>query len=195
MTRSKGTHSRNGLRACVCIPLKRGAFEGSTFSSLFCPGAVESVPAPYRYRNLGAARRAQPTQAPHSTGSDRPQPQHEAPRPPNGPNPLKKDHFFCARGMNQRVGRGRQFVQYCILCTGMTELTAHFHSPVLGGTNDAVIRGEARSARIVGPISANFLLRTRLMFRSKCYGGNPFWKRPMGRRCFRVKNFVTMSLL
>ena len=65
-------------------------------------------PAPYR--NLGA-RRAQPTQAPHSTGSDRPQPQHEAPRPPNGPNPLKKDHFFCARGMNQRVGRGRQFLQ------------------------------------------------------------------------------------
>ena len=73
-------------------------------------------PAPYR--NLGA-RRAQPTQAPHSTGSDRPQPQHEAPRPPNGPNPLKKDHFFCARGMNQRVGRGRQFVQYipALYCT------------------------------------------------------------------------------
>ena len=52
-------------------------------------------PAPYH--NLGA-RRAQPTQAPHSTGSDRPQPQHEAPRPPNGPNPLKKDHFFARVG-------------------------------------------------------------------------------------------------
>ena len=75
-------------------------------------------PAPYH--NLGA-RRAQPTQAPHSTGSDRPQPQHEAPRPPNGPNPLKKDHFFCARGMNQRVGRGRQFLQYCtaVYCTAV----------------------------------------------------------------------------
>ena len=68
------------------------------------------TPGPAPARNLGV-RRARPTLHPHSTGSDRPQPQYEAPHPPNGPNPLKKDHFFCARGMNQRVGRGRQFLQ------------------------------------------------------------------------------------
>ena len=85
----------------------------TTVTALACGlgAALARALNPAPYHNLGA-RRAQPTQAPHSTGSDRPQPQHEAPRPPNGPNPLKKDHFFCARGMNQRVGRGRQFLQY-----------------------------------------------------------------------------------
>ena len=47
-------------------------------------------PAPYR--NLGA-RRAQPTQPAHPTGSQRPQPPPGTPSPPNGTNLLKKPLF------------------------------------------------------------------------------------------------------
>jgi len=111
-----GAHTRRTLRGggLATVAWPRWPQSGPPCSAVSAPG----VPAPPTHtldpaptRNL-RARRAGPTQPPHSTTSDRPQPAQGVPGGPKMRQPPQKALFFRARGMNHAIARGRQLAQY-----------------------------------------------------------------------------------
>ena len=110
-----GAHTRRTLRGggLATVAWPRWPQSGPPCSAVSAPCVPAPPVRPLRhapYRNLGA-RRAQPTQPPHSTTSDRPQPAQGVPGGPKMRQPPQKALFLCARGMNHAIARGRSFAQ------------------------------------------------------------------------------------